>query len=150
MTRDAVEVAYVASGSWVDDEWRHVTWASVKTTATDAAWDIYINGVRSGSKTGKWPTVAAMATSYIGKSTAEADSQYVGFLDSLLVFPAALEATHALGLAQVSACILSACQSICVMCTLIFLCSYFTSVLRSARVSVCIHLVYVVHVCLFV
>jgi hypothetical protein len=82
---------YVAEdNTWQESVWKHIIWTILPlTSARDSAvWEIYINGTLAAAVDGLFPT--SYANAFVGKGISNDDAPFVGYMDSLTVFPDAL------------------------------------------------------------
>ncbi len=80
----------IAIGVWTS-QWKHVVWTlSPMGTGSNSVWQIYIDGTWLFRLAGLFPINAVLSSNYFGKSNADADEGFVGFIDSFYIFQAAL------------------------------------------------------------
>ena len=80
------------SGVWQANVWRHLVWTLAPTeTGTGATWKIYVDGGLAATVTdGAYPSDASYTQNYVGKGSGAGDGAFVGYMDSLIIFPGAL------------------------------------------------------------
>jgi hypothetical protein len=95
VTRDGEIASYeFEDDAWSTGSWKHIAWSLALTNSNKASWSVYVNGVKHGDKAdGLDLANTNMNRNFIG-STHVAGNQYVGFLDSFLVFSEVLSASE--------------------------------------------------------
>jgi hypothetical protein len=72
--------------------WRHVIWTLDPLTSVrdTAVWKIFIDGTVTAALDGLFPVSQIYGSALVGKGSSSSDGPYVGYMDSLTVFSAAL------------------------------------------------------------
>ncbi len=93
VVRDGIPVELQADLVWpATAVWVHVVWTLSPAVDSGCEWRVYVDGVlQASSKSGLFPADAVMDVNYIGRSNSESHGQFVGFLDSFVIFPVAMK-----------------------------------------------------------
>ena len=116
VTSAGVAMTTSVSGVWQANVWRHVVWTLAPTgTGTGATWRVYVDGVLGAVADGAYPVNADLTQNYIGKGSGALDAAFVGYMDSLVMFPDAMSEDYVQVVFQVGQAL---CVCVCVVARL--------------------------------
>jgi hypothetical protein len=91
-------------GMWKAGVWRHVVWsfAAAFSVAERPMWAVYFDGYLWSNFVSAYPADVELDLNYLGRASMGTQGQFVGYLDSLYIFPETMTGRDAKSLFQVS------------------------------------------------
>jgi hypothetical protein len=87
----------VENNTWKSWAWQHVVWTlgSESGAFGQPVWNIYIDGSLTATVDGLYPSSVDLDSSYIGRAKSAGQGQYLGYMDSFMVFQHELSGNEA-------------------------------------------------------
>ena len=103
-------------GVWQPDVWKHLCWtlAPAAATGTAATWKMYVDGALVAQVAGAYPADGVYTQNYLGRGSGAGDGAFVGYLDSLVMFPDAISDDYVLFIFQVLCRVYYVCHVSCI------------------------------------